>query len=1193
MPSLLPRLLAALLSVLSLGAFAQPRTALVNGGFEEGTEGWSWEQYRGRPEPGGVQREGAFEGAACYRLGLPGGEGTRFIAGGGILAIPGADYRFELALRCQDMPADTAVVRILQWGTEKTETVEPQGWITLPTAANGDLVVEGGTQPWRRIGFDIPAARIKRDTVRLSVYIYHREVGLGNLFVDAVALHPVEGTFTVAQREAAAARAEELAKRQRRPVAAKPAVRPPQAGNLLRGDTTFETGVADWSGAVHAHEAAHGEYSLHLPPGTERVRCLNQHGTVRPGQIYTLSFAARAEPDTQVTVDIWHLRYSIMRRQVVRVGRQWQRFEVELPAQDREQSFYVVFAKPATAGLWLDAVQFESGKATAYRPSEPLSLAATLVPEEPGNLLLVGPETVRCEIRLHNGQTEPREGRLLVRSLAGDGTLLKEEAVPLSLAAGATVARALVVLPERAAGYRVLRAAFVTGKDEVAAQCELPLAIVPPPAVAGLDPDSWFGLQGGGVPLPALSRLGVKWIRHFRAWRWLEHKPGELDTGALDIRPYREQGISLMETLQLTLSPDWARSEERRIRDTAEAVRFAVAVAKALGPEIRYWEVENEPDLVFPSSARLSLTDGAAYYADVLREVAAGIGSVTPEAQILGTGVSGGDCGAYPFSRVVFDRAADSFCVWALHPYSPMRKVGPSGISVTPEENRMREKLLDAAKVIAEHGGRHRLWIGELGWSLDVREGPLGDSARRHAESVARALILARSVPAVERMFWFITQGCNEGGYEYGLWRDARTPLPAAPAYATAARFLDHARPLEPIYESDVRAYAFARPDHTVVTLWKCAGDSAEMLVDLPAADCALAAMTGETLALETRDGRLALPLSTSPHYLEVRGLDAAVVRERIAGALLGIDALTISVLLSDSGSIQGVVRNNLPKAVAGTLEIQVPQGWKCPAPRQEFALEPSAAVGFRFSFVAGESRPDDMLQLVATTADGVVKRHLPASWERSIAGVPGLDAPLDPARSPRPVHVLDDLRHVQPPDAGVVWQTPANLRVLAATGWDEGGFHFLAEVHDDAFHQTHVQGDTWKGDSIQLAFDAGNDAVERRMEFDANDHEFALALTPDGPQIFRHAGPPDRGVGQTVPGARLDVRRDGTRTRYLCTIPWSELAPLRPVAGRMFGFNFIVNDNDGAGRRYWLGLSPGIGEMKYPYAYRRFLLAK
>jgi len=229
---------------------------------------------------------------------------------------------------------------------------------------------------------------------------------------------------------------------------------------------------------------------------------------------------------------------------------------------------------------------------------------------------------------------------------------------------------------------------------------------------------------------------------------------------------------------------------------------------------------------------------------------------------------------------------------------------------------------------------------------------------------------------------------------------------------------------------------------------------------------------------------------------------------------------------------------------------------------------------------------------LSATTGDGVIQRRLPASWERCPRGALGMVDPLTLGPPGRPLYVLDSPGHVQPPDAAVVWKTPANLRVVAAVAWDAAGFHFLADVYDDVFHQPYSMSQTWKGDSIQLAFDAANDALEGRIGYDANDHEFALALTPDGAQVFRHAGPPGLESGQRVSRARLDVRRQDDCTRYHCTIPWPELVPLNPVPGRMFGFTFIVNDNDGAERAYWLGLSPGIGEMKYPYAYRRFVFA-
>jgi hypothetical protein len=45
------------------------------------------------------------------------------------------------------------------------------------------------------------------------------------------------------------------------------------------------------------------------------------------------------------------------------------------------------------------------------------------------------------------------------------------------------------------------------------------------------------------------------------------------------------------------------------------------------------------------------------------------------------------------------------------------------------------------------------------------------------------------------------------------------------------------------------------------------------------------------------------------------------------------------------------------------------------------------------------------------------------------------------------------------------------------------------------------------------------------------------------------------------------------------------------PAKGTIFGMNFTANDNDGAGNRFWMGLTPGIVEAKNPYAYRKFVL--
>jgi hypothetical protein len=80
-----------------------------------------------------------------------------------------------------------------------------------------------------------------------------------------------------------------------------------------------------------------------------------------------------------------------------------------------------------------------------------------------------------------------------------------------------------------------------------------------------------------------------------------------------------------------------------------------------------------------------------------------------------------------------------------------------------------------------------------------------------------------------------------------------------------------------------------------------------------------------------------------------------------------------------------------------------------------------------------------------------------------------------------------------------------------------------------------------------------------------------------------------------TVPdGKTLDIpcriSREGEETAYQASIPW-DLTGAKPSVGRVIGLSFIVNQNNGRGRAYWMGLTPGIGEAKRPLAYRDLYL--
>ena len=59
--------------------------------------------------------------------------------------------------------------------------------------------------------------------------------------------------------------------------------------------------------------------------------------------------------------------------------------------------------------------------------------------------------------------------------------------------------------------------------------------------------------------------------------------------------------------------------------------------------------------------------------------------------------------------------------------------------------------------------------------------------------------------------------------------------------------------------------------------------------------------------------------------------------------------------------------------------------------------------------------------------------------------------------------------------------------------------------------------------------------------------------------------------------------------TIYEAAISWEALGIQTPQPGKVMAINFIVNDNDGQGRLYWMGLTPGIAEGKQPGVYRKF----
>ena len=161
-------------------------------------------------------------------------------------------------------------------------------------------------------------------------------------------------------------------------------------------------------------------------------------------------------------------------------------------------------------------------------------------------------------------------------------------------------------------------------------------------------------------------------------------------------------------------------------------------------------------------------------------------------------------------------------------------------------------------------------------------------------------------------------------------------------------------------------------------------------------------------------------------------------------------------------------------------------------------------------------------------------------------------------------------------------WTDPEDLSGQLAATWDDHALRLSIEVRDSIHHQPFTApGPLYDGDSVQIGIDT---LCNRSVNYDNDDYEICVALTSEGPGIAVFTAPGGM-AAKLLQLARVEVVREGQMTRYEVELPWSTLG-VTPKHGLQLGFSFLVNDNDGTGRKGFLEWSGGIGTRKNP---RRF----
>jgi hypothetical protein len=142
---------------------------------------------------------------------------------------------------------------------------------------------------------------------------------------------------------------------------------------------------------------------------------------------------------------------------------------------------------------------------------------------------------------------------------------------------------------------------------------------------------------------------------------------------------------------------------------------------------------------------------------------------------------------------------------------------------------------------------------------------------------------------------------------------------------------------------------------------------------------------------------------------------------------------------------------------------------------------------------------------------------------------------------------------------------------------WDAENVYLTVKVRDNVHYQDFEDTALWKGDSIQLTFQAlPNDGpIPRRYT------EITAALTRQGSKVYRHSSQ-SKGVCGLTKNIEAKIEHQNNQTLYRLILPVKavDLPVLKP--GTVIGFSVLINTNDGQERGYipWGG---GIADVKDP----------
>lgn len=366
-----------------------------------------------------------------------------------------------------------------------------------------------------------------------------------------------------------------------------------------------------------------------------------------------------------------------------------------------------------------------------------------------------------------------------------------------------------------------------------------------------------FGQYRAGVDelLDLIQGAGIGWIRDEVYWSEVEKKKGVFDfPPSYDryLRAAQARGIQVLLILDFG-NALYSGSEKGAPATEAERqafARYCREVVKRFRPlGVRHYEVWNEPN----ASTFWRPQPNPEDYARLLETAYKTCKDADPGSTVLGCSTSGTDL---DFIGRVFAAGGGRFMdAVSFHPYCQ---------PLAPE----KKLLADISKLKGVAPGKP-LWITEFGYPTYT--GAAGVDEETQANYAVRAFLLARTSPAVERVFWYDFQNDgedrDEAEFNFGLVRMDRTPKPAYVAFKTMASLVRDLPPSELRIVGNTYILRFEEGKDRLFAVWRLGGAES---TEIPCSNglCRIIERDGQSRTVEAKESFLEISVSEKPRYI-------------------------------------------------------------------------------------------------------------------------------------------------------------------------------------------------------------------------------------------------------------------------------------------------------------------------------------